>query len=219
MTRQYGQRVRTKICGITRQQDLEAAVAAGADAVGMVFYPNSSRAVTLAQARALRKAAPAFVSVVALFVNASADEVRAVLDEVGPDLLQFHGDETPDYCRGFAHRYMRAFRVGGPGLASADEVLESCRQYHDANAWLFDSYSAGYGGSGLALDVALLDRVRDAPESRPLVLAGGLRPGNVRERIESIHPFAVDVSSGVEESPGIKSAEKIKAFIQAVRES
>jgi len=211
--------VRIKICGITRMPDLDAAVAAGADAVGMVFYPGSSRAVTLAQARELRRAVPAFVDVVALFVNASAQEVRAVLDEVGPDLLQFHGDESPDYCRGFAHRYMRAFRVGGPGLASAGQVLEACRQYHDASAWLFDSYSAGYGGSGLALDAALLDCVRNEPESRPLVLAGGLRPENVRERIQSIHPYAVDVSSGVEDSPGIKSAEKINAFIQAVRAS
>ncbi|MYN12014.1 phosphoribosylanthranilate isomerase [Pusillimonas sp. TS35] len=209
-------RTRVKICGITRQEDLHAAVDAGADAIGLVFYPGSKRAVTLAQARALREAAPAFVDVVALFVNATPADVRAVIDDVAPDLLQFHGDETPAYCDSFGRRYMRAFRVGAPGLETAPRVLAACQQFNHAAAWLFDSYSASYGGSGLALDVALLDAVRAAADSRPLVLAGGLKAETVRQSITAVRPYAVDVSSGVEVSPGIKSPEMIAAFMRAV---
>jgi len=209
-------RTRVKICGITRIQDVEAACEAGADAIGLVFYPKSSRLVSLEQARSLRKAVPAFVSVTALFVNVPHEQVRQVLDTVGPDVLQFHGDETPDYCAGFDHPYMKAFRVGGPGLENPQAVLESCRRYSHAAAWLFDSYSPGYGGSGLTFDIGLLDEVRRASDSRPLVLAGGLDPQNVGDAVQAVRPYALDVSSGVEESGGIKSAEKIRAFMQSV---
>ncbi len=210
-------RTRVKICGLTRLQDVDAAVRAGADAIGLVFYPGSKRAVSLAQGRELRRAVPALVSVVALLVNPSQQEVRAVLEQVEPDMLQFHGDETPAFCAGFGHRYMRAFRVGAAGLDTPDGVLTDCRRYDSASAWLFDSYSEGYGGSGRVLDVSLLEGVRKASDSRPLVLAGGLRPETVGASIAQIHPYAVDVSSGVEAGPGIKSAEKIKAFMQAIR--
>jgi len=209
-------RTRVKICGITRVQDVESACQAGADAIGLVFYPKSSRLVSVQQARQLRQAVPAFVSVAALFVNAEPDHVRQVLDQVQPDVLQFHGDEPPEYCASFGHRYMKAFRVGGPGLENPQSILDSCRRYPQAAAWLFDSYSAGYGGSGLTFDVGLLEKVCQAHDSRPLVLAGGLNPANVADAVQTIRPYALDVSSGVEDAGGIKSAEKIDAFMRAV---
>jgi phosphoribosylanthranilate isomerase len=211
------QRVRVKICGLTRIEDVHASVQAGADAVGLVFYSKSARAVNLSQARKLRDAVPAFMDVVALFVNASRTEVLSVIEQVGPDLLQFHGDESPDYCASFGRRYIRAFRLGAPALASSDAVLESARAYSSATGWLFDSYSSGYGGSGLAFDVGLLRGVQSAKDGRPVILSGGLTPPTVASSIESVHPYAVDVSSGVEVSPGIKSAEKIRAFVAAVQ--
>lgn len=209
-------RTRVKICGLTRIQDVEAACEAGADAIGLVFYPKSSRLVSLEQARELRQAVPAFVSVAVLFVNAPEEQVRQVIEQVQPDVLQFHGEETPEYCDSFEHRYMKAFRVGGPGQDSAQTVLAACRRYPRAAAWLFDSYSPGYGGSGLTFDVSLLEGVQQAADSRPLVLAGGLKPANVAEAVETVRPYALDVSSGVEESGGIKSREKIMAFMQSV---
>ena len=209
-------RTRVKICGVTRVSDIQAACMAGADAIGFVFYPKSSRLVTVEQARMLRQSVPAFVSVAVLFVNAPEAQVRQVLDEVRPDILQFHGDESAQYCTAFGHPYMKAFRVGGPGLEDPKSVLDACRQHPQAAAWLFDSYSPGYGGSGLTFDIRLLDEVRGAKDSRPLVLAGGLRSDNVTDAIHTVRPFALDVSSGVEESGGIKSADKIDAFMTAV---
>lgn len=209
-------RTRVKICGITRSQDVKAACDAGADAIGLVFYPKSSRLVSIEQARALRQDVPAFVSVAVLFVNAAREQVQQVLEQVRPDIIQFHGDETADYCTSFGHPYMKAFRVGGPGLEDATSVLKACRMHPEASAWLFDSYSPGYGGSGLTFDVALLDEVMRAEDSRPLVLAGGLKPENVADAVRSVRPYALDVSSGVEDSGGIKSAEKITAFMKAV---
>ncbi|MGB3290481.1 MAG: phosphoribosylanthranilate isomerase [Burkholderiaceae bacterium] len=210
-------RTRVKICGLTRGEDIDAAVRAGADAIGFVFYEASKRYVEPEQARLLRSRVPAFVSVTALFVNAAESRVRDVIEQVRPSLLQFHGDETPDYCAGFGLPYMRAFRLGGPGLDTPDAVLRECRRYASASAWLFDSYSSGYGGSGLAFDIGLLDQVRAAPDSRPMVVAGGLKPESITELLGRIRPYAVDVSSGVETAPGIKSAEKIRAFMQALR--
>lgn len=210
-------RTRVKICGLTRLEDVHAAVQAGADAIGLVMYPKSSRALNIPQACALRAAVPAFVNVVTLFVNASPHEVQETIRLVQPDLLQFHGDESPQYCASFKHRYMRAFRVGAPGLDTAQGVLQACQLYQSASAWLFDSYSDAYGGSGLVLDATLLQSVRAARDIRPLILAGGLTPGSVAERIAAIEPYAVDVSSGVEISPGIKSSQKIAQFMAAVR--
>ena len=211
------QRVRVKICGLARIEDVQVSVQAGADAVGLVFYSKSARVVSLSQARKLRDAVPAFVDVVALFVNAPRSEVLDVIEQVGPDLLQFHGDESPDYCASFGRRYIRAFRLGAPALASSDAVLKNARAYSSAAGWLFDSYSSGYGGSGLTFDADLLRGVQSAKDGRPLILSGGLTPPTVASSIESVYPYAVDVSSGVETSPGIKSAEKIKAFVAAVQ--
>lgn len=211
-------RTRVKICGLTRAGDVAAAVQAGADAIGLVFYPASARFVSLGQAHSLRAAVPAFVDVVALFVNATREQVQAVIDQVRPDLLQFHGDESPDFCASFHHRYLRAFRLGAPDLDSPEAVLHTCRQFGGAVGWLFDSYSPGYGGSGRTLDPALLQAVRRSPDSRPIILAGGMNPASVAASVQLVQPYAVDVSSGVESSPGIKSAEKIQAFIRAVSE-
>lgn len=210
-------RTRIKICGLTRPEDVHAAVQAGVDAIGLVLYSKSSRAVTVQHARALRAAVPAFVSVVALFVNPSRQEVQDVIAQVQPDVLQFHGDESPEFCQGFDHRYIRAFRVGAPGLDSPDSVLCECRRYQSASGWLFDSYSPGYGGSGRMLDPSLLQAVKNDPESRSIILAGGLTPESVGSSIQALQPYAVDVSSGVEAAPGIKSPEKIRQFVAAVR--
>jgi phosphoribosylanthranilate isomerase len=209
-------RTRVKICGLTRPDDVNAAVSAGADAVGLVFYPPSSRYVPPQQAQVLRRLVPAMVSVVALFVNASREEVHQVIDEVQPDILQFHGDESPQECEQYERRYMKAFRVGAPGLDTPQAVQATCSQYRSAAAWLFDSYSDGYGGSGKRFDLDLLKDVITNAESRPVVLAGGLNAQTVGAAIQRVKPFAVDVSSGVEVSGGVKSMEKIQAFMCAV---
>ena len=212
-------RTRIKICGLTREEDVEAAVAAGADAIGFVFYPKSKRCLTPTRAAQLRRMVPAFVDVVALFVNAQEEEIRTVLGEVGPDLLQFHGDETPLECARYGHRHLRAFRAGAPGLETAENLASTCRAYGQAAGWLFDSYSAGYGGSGHGFDYALLDDVRADPVSRPLILSGGLNAENVGAALESVRPWAVDVSSGVEVEQGIKSSDRISFFVAAAHDA
>jgi phosphoribosylanthranilate isomerase len=160
---------------------------------------------------------PAFVDVVALFVNAQEAEVQAVLDQVKPELLQFHGDETPQDCAHYGHRFLRAFRAGAPGLDTAENLASTCRAYGEAAGWLFDSYSAGYGGSGHGFDYALLDEVRADPVSRPLILSGGLNAENVGQAVELVRPWAVDVSSGVELEQGIKSSDRISFFVAAAQ--
>jgi len=215
---------RIKICGITREEDLLAAVDAGADAIGLVCFEGSKRYVTPARAAQLRALVPPFVSVVALFVNAHPDSVRAVIDQVHPDLLQFHGDELPDDCQQYRHPYLRALRVGAPGLDTADGLAQTCMQYQRADGWcagwLFDTYTPAYGGSGQTFDHTLLASVPAvSTTTRPVILAGGLTAENVAAAVRTVRPWAVDVSSGVETAPGIKSAEKIRAFVAAVRET
>lgn len=210
-------RTRIKFCGLTRAEDVSAAIGAGADALGFVFFSKSRRSVGIEQVRGLRAALPAFVDAVALFVNPEPEYVQEVINTVSPDLLQFHGTEPPHECERYGKRYMKAFRVGGPGMETREEVLAECRRYHSASAWLFDSYSAGYGGSGEGFDLSLLGGVLNAHDARPLVLAGGLSAGNVAASIRKLRPYAVDVSSGIEEAPGIKSASKMADFFEAVR--
>jgi len=210
-------RTRVKVCGLTRADDVRAAVDAGADAIGLVFYPPSRRYQDVGAAAALRNLVPAFVDTVVLFVNPSPAEVREVIDGVNPDLLQFHREESPEFCRQFGVRYMKGFRVGAPGQDTAEGLAAHCAAHGQAAAWLFDSFSQGYGGSGTSLDPALLREVARAPEARPLVLAGGLSADNVGARIAQLRPYAVDVSSGVEEAPGLKDAARIRAFMRAVR--
>jgi len=200
---------RVKICGITRVEDGLAAARAGADAIGLVFVANSPRQVTPEQAREIVHALPPFVATVALFVNPSVAEVEAVLNTVRPDVLQFHGEESPEFCRAFGVPWLKAFRVR-PGV----DLLQSAAVYGDAQGWLLDAWNeAAHGGTGERFDWDLIPP--DLP--RPLVLAGGLKPENVAAAIRAVRPWAVDVSSGVESSKGIKDAALIAAFIKETR--
>ena len=201
--------VRSKICGITRVEDALAAAAAGADAIGLVFYPQSPRAVSLDQARAIIAALPPFVTTVGLFVDAGRDEVNALLDALPLDLLQFHGDESPAQCEGYRRPYIKALRVR-PG----EDLAARSREYSTASGILLDTFVAGVpGGTGEAFDWSLVPAELD----RPIILAGGLSAGNVAAAIRQVRPFAVDVSGGVEASKGIKDGDKIRAFLREVR--
>ncbi len=212
-------RTRIKICGITRAADLRAAVDAGADALGFVFYPPSPRYVTVEQAAALALATPPFVSNVALFVNPSLDEVRAVVAAMPIAQLQFHGDETERQCAEIAaavqRPFMRAFRVK-PDTSFAD-LLECEERYRAASPWfsslLLDTYVDAYGGAGKVFDWSLIPKEL-APR---VVLSGGLSVQNATDATVLVRPWAVDISSGVEAAKGIKDASKIAAFIAAVR--
>ena len=201
-------RTRIKICGITRSEDALEAVAAGADAIGLVFYDPSPRAVTLDVAKSIVAAVPAFVTVVALFVNPSAKEVRQVLNGVRIDLLQFHGDEENDFCSQFQRPYIKAVRV-----RQTSDVVASSVRFPDAVGLLLDSYKPGVpGGTGETFDWSLIP----ASQSKPLILAGGLTPENIASAIDQVQPFAVDVSGGVEAEKGIKDHSKINKFISEV---
>ena len=201
-------RTRIKICGITRVEDARAAAQAGADAIGLVFYPPSPRFLSPEWARELRNDLPPFVMPVALFVNPAAAEVYTVLERVRPAMLQFHGEETPVFCAQFGVPYIKACRVK-PGV----DLLEYLRPFAGAAGWLLDSHVEEYGGVGESFDWSLVP----AERIRPLVLSGGLTRDNVGEAIRRVRPWAVDVSSGVESSKGIKDAARIAAFIAEVR--
>lgn len=202
---------RIKICGLTRHIDLQVAIAAGADALGLVFYPPSPRYVDLPTAAGLARAVPPFVSVVGLFVNADPAIVRATLAALPIHLLQFHGDEDEAYCRQFERPYLKAARVK-PGMGQAD-LLQYAAAFPSAQGILLDAFVDGYGGGGKVFDWSLVP-----PEfGAPLVLSGGLDAANVTEAVRRLRPDAVDVSSGVEAAKGIKDADKIRAFVAAVR--
>ncbi len=198
-------RVRVKICGITRVEDGLAAAEAGADAIGMVFA-DSPRRVTPEQARAIAKALPPFIKVVGLFVNAPAAQVREVLGQVPLDLIQFHGAETPEDCRLYGRPYIKAIR-----MADGVDVVSEAGRYPDAGGILLDAYDPqAAGGTGTTFSWTRVPR----DLGRPVILAGGLTPENVAEAIRVARPYAVDVSSGVEQGKGIKDAAKIAAFIR-----
>ena len=200
--------VRSKICGITRIEDALAAVEAGADAIGLVFYAKSPRAVSVQQARAIIAALPPFISTVGLFVNASRCELNETLDAVPLDMLQFHGDETAEQCEGYHRPYIKALRV-----QAGDDIAASCRLYAGASGILLDTYVAGVpGGAGETFDWALIPNGL----SKPIILAGGLTSANVAQAITQVRPYAVDVSGGVESGKGIKDRDKIRAFMSAV---
>lgn len=205
-------RTRVKICGITRLTDIQAAVAAGADALGFVFVPASRRSVRVEVARDLVARVPAFVQTVALFSDPTVDWVETVVDQVGPDLLQFHGNESGRFCRQFGRPYIKAVS------AELDEEARRrvMQDHHTARGFLLDSHAlSGLGGTGHTFDWSRWPR-EDNRGQRPWILAGGLSPENVTEAVASLAPYAVDVSSGVEDAPGIKSADKINAFIRGV---
>lgn len=201
--------VRVKICGITRVEDALAAAAAGADAIGLVFYAGSPRAVGVEQARAIIAALPPFVTTVGLFVDAGRDELAHILASVPLDLLQFHGDESAEQCEGFGRPYIKALRV-----RAGDDIVARVADYPSAQGILLDAYVEGVpGGTGEAFDWSLIPQRL----SKPLILAGGLRPDNVAAAVAQARPYAVDVSGGVEASKGIKDAQKVGAFIRAAR--
>ena len=200
-------RTRVKICGITRTQDAEAAADAGADAIGLVFYPPSPRFLSIERAIGIRDALPPFVQTVALFVNPERAAVDEVIDRVGPSMLQFHGEETPEFCAAFSVPWLKACRV-----RAGVDLLEYFRSYPGAAGWLADAFVEGYGGAGQSFDWSLVPAQRD----RPLVLSGGLTKENAAQAVRKVRPWAVDVSSGVESAKGIKDAAKIAAFIREV---
>lgn len=202
-------RTRVKICGITRPEDGVAAARLGADAIGLVFYPQSPRAVSIEQAQAIVCALPPFVTVVGLFVDARPEQVRAVLEAVPIDLLQFHGDECGADCVGFGRPYIKAI-----AMRSGLDVNGYASAYPEAVGFLLDAHQDGVpGGTGQRFDWARVP----SDFKRPVILAGGLNPNNVAEAIRGVRPYAVDVSSGVEVSKGIKDAAKIAAFLQEVQ--
>lgn len=203
------ERVRVKICGITRPQDALAAAHLGADAIGLVFYPASPRAVSIEAANAIIDVLPPFVCKVGLFVNATPDEISRILNEVALDLLQFHGDEKPEQCTGYSKPFIKAVR-----MQDNVDLNAVANRYADAGALLLDSFVEGlHGGTGQVFDWSRIP----ANPGKPLILAGGLTPANVATAINNVRPYAVDVSGGVESAKGIKDAQKIAEFIKEVR--
>jgi phosphoribosylanthranilate isomerase len=199
---------RTKICGLTRVGDLTAAIEAGADAIGLVFYPPSPRYVDLTKAAELARAVPPFVTIVGLFVNADPRTVKETLAALPVHLLQFHGDEDERYCRQFDRPYIKAARVK-PGV----DLVQYAAAFPSAQAIVLDAFVEGFGGGGKVFDWSLIP----ADLGKPVVLSGGLDAGNVGEAIARVRPAAVDVSSGVEAAKGIKDPDKMRSFVAAVR--
>ena len=203
-------RTRIKICGITREQDVSAVASNGADALGFVFYEKSPRHVGVFQAAMLARAVPPFLTVVGLFVNPAADYVRELLAKVPLDVLQFHGEEAPEFCAQFGKPYLKAIRV-----KAGVDLVECAARYAGAQGLLLDAYVEGtQGGTGESFDWGLI------PHNLPLpvILSGGLHAGNVAAAIGQVRPYAVDVSSGVEAEKGIKDAAKVAAFIKEVKD-
>jgi phosphoribosylanthranilate isomerase len=203
-------RTRIKICGLTREADVDEAIDAGADALGFVLYARSPRHVPLARAAELVARLPPFVTPVLLLVNASPHEVRQAAEALPQALLQFHGDETPALCEAAGRPYLRAVR-----MAAGVDLLNFAQLFHSAQALLLDAHVEGFGGGGKVFDWSLI------PPSVPLpvVLSGGLSPANVTDGVLGVRPWAVDVSSGVEISKGVKSGPLMRRFCKAVREA
>ncbi len=204
-------RTRVKICGLTREQDVDDAVSAGADAIGLVFAPGSPRRLGVGRAAELRRRIPPFVTVVGLFVNDSLGSIAACIDAVRLDAVQLHGDETAEFAGALSGRtrVIKAFRMSGP------EVLAQMPRYADVtDAWLLDAWVPGVaGGTGARFDWELALRAQSL--GRPVILAGGLKPENAAEAVARVDPYALDVSSGVEASPGIKDPVKVLRFVAA----
>lgn len=200
---------KVKICGITTLEDAEAAVAAGADAIGLVFYPPSARYISSGDAAEIVAALGPFVTTVGLFVNEDATTVKATLAETGVQLLQFHGDEPESYCRQFQRPYIKALRMS-PDL----EPSVAMASFPQASGYLFDAWQAGqFGGTGATFDWQRIVGLA----SQNLILAGGLNPDNVGSAVRAVQPYAVDVSGGVERAPGKKDHDLLKAFIEAAK--
>ena len=200
-----------KICGITRGEDALAAARYGAHAIGLVFFRGSPRSVATSQAAEIVRILPPFVTAVGLFVDATAEEVRAAVSSTGVQLLQFHGDEPPAFCAQFGLPYVKAVRVR-PGV----NLLQYARDHRMACGLLFDAFSKdAYGGTGSSFDWSLIP----CNMPLPVILSGGLTPANVAQAVRAVRPWAVDVSSGVESAPGVKDAARIAAFMSGVRDA
>ncbi|SIN85880.1 phosphoribosylanthranilate isomerase [Sulfurivirga caldicuralii] len=200
---------RVKICGITRPEDALAAANAGADAIGLVFYPDSPRAIDIATAWEILEVVPPFVTTVGLFVDADPEWIEEILVEVPLDVLQFHGNESPEQCEQFAHPYIKAIR-----MRPDTDLSAIAKRYADAQGLLLDTYRPGVpGGTGEVFDWSLVQQ----PCDKPIILAGGLTPDNVADAIAQVQPWAVDVSGGVEKEKGLKDSSKINAFMAAVK--
>lgn len=203
-------RTRVKICGFTRVNDAVRAAHLGVDAIGLVFYPPSPRNINIDQALAIVEALPAFTSVVGLFVDEQEARIREVLSRVSIDCLQFHGDEPPEACELYKKPYIKAI-----SMRQGINIADLAKRYSRAAGLLLDAYHPGVkGGSGNRFDWDLIPQ--DC--AKPIILAGGLEPGNVRQAMESVGPYALDVSSGVESEKGIKDADKMAAFIRIINE-
>lgn len=203
-------RTRIKFCGFTRASDIDEAVALGVDAIGLILVPQSPRAVTLEAAAELKKAIPPFVSSVVLLRNPDADLVHSVLAVIRPALLQFHGEESADFCASFGHPYLKAIAM----QHQTHSLAEIAAVYASAEALLLDGHApGGLGGQGMAFDWT---RARE-PVGLPVMLAGGIRPDNVAAAILAARPYAVDVSSGIEQAPGHKDSGKMRDFAREVR--
>jgi len=204
-------RTRTKICGITRLEDAKASILAGCDALGFVFYKESPRYIALDAFKVIVKELPPFVTKTGLFVNADPAEIEEAIQSGLVNVLQFHGDETPDFCRQFNFPYIKAVAV-----SSSVDLIQYAKDFHDAEALLLDAYHEHLkGGTGQTFDWNLIPQSL----SKPIVLAGGLTVDNVKEAIKKVKPYAVDVSGGVEESKGIKNSLKIQAFIKETQDA
>lgn len=202
-------RTRIKFCGLTRAEDVDAAVALGVDAIGLIFAARSPRRVDIASAAALRQRVPPFVGVVALVMDEDLTSLRAILERVRPDLIQFHGSESESDCRAIGQRYLKVVPMGEGGDAETFMA-----RYPSAAGFVLDSHAPGQpGGSGSAFDWSRWP----ARSERPLLLAGGLNPDNVGQAVRRLRPYAVDVSSGIESMPGIKDAARMQQFIDEVR--
>ncbi len=210
MIKMINHRTRIKICGLTRKDDVKAASSAGADAVGFVFYPLSPRAVSLEQAASLAALLPPFVTPIGLFVNAPESFIQELVCAIPSLVLQFHGDETPETCAKHGRPFLKAARMN-PDV----DLLDFSVRFHQSQAILLDAHVDGYGGGGKVFDWSMIP----ASIQHPIVLSGGLHAENVKKGILQVRPWAVDVSSGVESSRGIKDAQAIHRFCQAVREA
>lgn len=201
-------RTRVKICGITRPEDALFAASLGVDAIGLVFYANSPRAVEIAQAQTIIQQLPPFITTVGLFVDAEPSFIQHILAKVPLDLLQFHGAEPPDYCENFARPYIKAVR-----MRPATNIRQYTKTYAHAQALLLDSYVKGVkGGTGTIFDWQQVP----TDLAKPIIVAGGLTPNNVTQAITKLQPYAIDVSGGVESAKGIKDADKMTAFMQGI---
>jgi len=204
-------RTRVKICGITRTEDAQLCIDAGADAIGLVFYEKSPRFVSHTQAQIISQTMPAFVTRVALFKDVDKQVVQSTLDNVGIDLIQFHGSESVEFCEQFTLPYIKAVGMKA-AHCDASYLIASAKTYSTAKALLLDGHAPGEaGGTGETFNWSSIAAI-----DKPVILAGGLTAANVKQAIDRVHPFAVDVSSGVENAPGIKDKVKVAEFMQQV---